>query len=82
MAGTKVIHVDWEPRSAILAMQQLKPLEELAYRRILDLIYIHGNELIDDDAELGRMTKTGKKWPASSCAPRVPHPYRAGARSW
>lgn len=64
MAGIKVVHVDWEPRAAFLDMEQLKPLEELAYRRILDLIYIHGNRLIDDDAELARMTKTGTKWPA------------------
>ncbi len=64
MAGTKVIHVDWEPRKVILDVEQLKALEELAYRRILDLIYVHGNRLIDDDAELERMTKTGRKWPA------------------
>jgi len=62
MAGTKVIHVDWEPRKVILDVEQLKALEELAYRRILDLIYVHGNRLIDDDAELERMTKTGRKW--------------------
>ena len=43
------IHVDWEPRAALVAMEQLRPMEELAYRRILDLIYVHGNRLIDDD---------------------------------
>ena len=30
MTGTKVIHVDWEPRKVILDVEQLKPLEELA----------------------------------------------------
>lgn len=63
MGGFKVIHVDWEPRAAILAMEQMKPLEELAYRRILDLIYIYGNKLLDDDKELARMTKTFNRWP-------------------
>lgn len=50
------------PKDALDGMQALKPLEELAYRRIIDLIYVTDNNLDDDDERMGWMTKTGKKW--------------------
>jgi uncharacterized protein YdaU (DUF1376 family) len=43
--------------------QALGPFEELAYRRICDLIYASGNDLRDDDRTLAWMTKTGTRWP-------------------
>ncbi len=43
--------------------QSLTPMEELAYRRICDLIYDSGDRLRDDDKRLAWLTKTGKKWP-------------------
>lgn len=43
-------------------VMQLDPWEELAYRRILDLIYASGNRLVDDDKKLAWMTKTGHRW--------------------
>jgi uncharacterized protein YdaU (DUF1376 family) len=43
--------------------QSLSVMEELAYRRICDLIYVTGNRLEDDDHRLGWMTKMGRSWP-------------------
>lgn len=40
----------------------LPPMEELAYRRICDLIYATGDDLADDD-NLPTATKTGDAWP-------------------
>jgi uncharacterized protein YdaU (DUF1376 family) len=42
----------------------LKPMEELAYRRICDLIYASNDEVEDDDEVLAVATKTGAEWPA------------------
>lgn len=44
-------------------MAALSPLEELAYRRILDFIFVTGDQLRDDDRALAWMTKTGRGWP-------------------
>jgi len=60
--GFEITHVVWETQLAIKKMDQLSPLAELALRRICDLIYIHKNQLLNDDATLARMTKTGRKW--------------------
>ena len=60
---TKAIFIDWCPKDALDGMMQLDVWEELAYRRILDFIYVTGNNLKDDDRKLGWMTKTGKRWP-------------------
>ena len=60
---TKAIFIDWCPKDALDGMVQLDVWEELAYRRVLDFIYVTGNNLKDDDRKLGWMTKTGKRWP-------------------
>lgn len=44
--------------------QMLDPWEELAYRRICDMIYVTNDRLIDDDRKLAWATKTGRRWPA------------------
>ena len=62
MAKKKPISIDWCPKDALDGMQQLGPWEELAYRRILDLIYVTDDQLYDDK-RLGWMTKTGNRWP-------------------
>jgi uncharacterized protein YdaU (DUF1376 family) len=46
----------------------LDPWEELAYRRIVDLIYATGNRLIDDDRKLAWQTKVGSRWRAIKAA--------------
>lgn len=50
------------PKDALDGMQTLSPWEELAYRRILDLIYVTDNNLHNDDTRLAWMTKTGREW--------------------
>ncbi|MEW5728288.1 MAG: DUF1376 domain-containing protein, partial [Pseudomonadota bacterium] len=59
----KPIWIKWCPKDALDGMMTLGPWEELAYRRILDLIYSTGDNLPDDDKKLGWMTKTGSRWP-------------------
>jgi len=59
----KPIWIKWWPKDALDATMTLAPVEELAYRRILDLIYSTGDNLPDDDKRLAWMTKTGSKWP-------------------
>jgi uncharacterized protein YdaU (DUF1376 family) len=44
--------------------QTLNPWEELAYRRICDMIYTTNDRLPDDDRMLAWATKTGRRWPA------------------
>jgi hypothetical protein len=61
---TKPVWIKWCPKDALDGMNTLGPWEELAYRRILDLIYSTGDNLPDDDRKLGWMTKTGSRWPA------------------
>lgn len=61
-ANTKAIYITWRPKDALDGMAQLKPWEELAYRRILDFIYVTGNRLVDDDESLSWLTKTGNRW--------------------
>ncbi len=63
MASAKPIRFQYEPETTIREVEQMRAVEELAYRRILDLIILYRNRLIDDDTELGRMTKTGDAWP-------------------
>lgn len=60
--------VAWWPKDALDGMQALSPLEELAYRRILDLIFVTGDDLRDDDRALAWMTKTGRAWPRIKAA--------------
>jgi uncharacterized protein YdaU (DUF1376 family) len=58
----KPYYVDWDPGEALKGTEILEPLEELAYRRIIDLIYATNDALPDDEKRLARMTKTGKSW--------------------
>lgn len=61
---SKPIFIDWCPKDVLDGVQMLEPMEELAYRRILDLIYVTGDNLPDDGKRMAWMTKTGRKWPA------------------
>jgi hypothetical protein len=54
--------VRWYPKDALDGMAMLAPREELAYRRVLDLIVTHNDRLTDDDRALAWMTKTGRDW--------------------
>ncbi len=58
------IRIDWYPSDALGGMTFLTVLEELAYRRIIDLIYVSGGELPDDDGVLAEATRTFREWPA------------------
>lgn len=60
----KPVWIRWFPKDALDGMAQLAPMEELAYRRILDLIITTGDGLRDDDRALAWMTKAGRQWPA------------------
>jgi uncharacterized protein YdaU (DUF1376 family) len=59
---SRPLFIDWCAEDALKGTEILEPLEELAYRRIIDLIYATNDELLDDEKRLSRMTKTGKKW--------------------
>jgi uncharacterized protein YdaU (DUF1376 family) len=63
MSREKPFWVKWSPKDALDGMMTLGPWEELAYRRLLDLIYATGDNLPDDDRKLAWMTKTGRRWP-------------------
>lgn len=63
MARATPIRFQYEPETTFRETEQMRAIEELAYRRVLDLIVMCGNKVIDDDAEMGRMTKTGDMWP-------------------
>lgn len=58
------VWIRWFPKDAMDGMAQLAPMEELAYRRILDLIITTGDALRDDDRALAWMTKAGRQWRA------------------
>jgi uncharacterized protein YdaU (DUF1376 family) len=58
------IRIDWYPSDALGGMTFLTVPEELAYRRIIDLLYVSGGELPDDDAILAEATRTFADWPA------------------
>lgn len=60
---TKPLFISWCPKDALDGMQALDPWEELAYRRTLDLLYLHDGKLPDDDDRMGWLTKVGvKRW--------------------
>lgn len=61
---SKPFYIDWNAKDALDGMNQLSDLEELAYRRIIDMIYVTDDKLLDDDDVLAWSTKTGKKWKA------------------
>ncbi len=56
------IRVDWFPVNALAGMKFLTPMEELAYRRIIDLLYTEGGALPDDDETMAEQTRTFKEW--------------------
>lgn len=60
----KVLFVEWCAADALDGTLQMDPMTELAYRRILDMIYSTNDNLIDDDSVLQYSTKAGAKWKA------------------
>lgn len=60
----KVLFVEWCAADALGGTQNMEPLTELAYRRIIDMIYSSNDNLLDDDKVLQYSTKTGTKWKA------------------
>lgn len=64
----KALFVDWCPKDVLDGTQTLSPWEELAYRRLLDLVVVTGDALPDDDRRLAWLTKTGRRWPTIKAA--------------
>jgi uncharacterized protein YdaU (DUF1376 family) len=62
MKDPQIISIPWMPKNALDGMLVLDAMEELAYRRICDLIYVTEDNLPDDDKKLAWMTKTGRQW--------------------
>src|SRR3954452_20721548 len=60
----KILVIEWCAKDALDGTSQMAPLTELAYRRILDMIYSTNDQLLDDDSVLQYSTKTGSKWKA------------------
>lgn len=60
---SKPIWVRWYPKDALDGMTMLSPLEELAYRRLLDQMFVTGDQVPDDDRALAWSTKLGRGWP-------------------
>lgn len=60
--GNKPLHIQWCAKDALDGMLLLSEDEELAYRRLLDLIYATDDNLPNDDRELARLTRMGRKW--------------------
>lgn len=56
------LYVDWCPKDVIDGCMLLDALEELAYRRVIDFIYLTNDCLPDDDRKLAAMTKAGNRW--------------------
>lgn len=59
----KPFYVNWNARDALDGMMNLSETEELAYRRLLDMIYASNDELEDNDESLKWSTKAGSRWP-------------------
>jgi uncharacterized protein YdaU (DUF1376 family) len=66
--GEAGLYVDYCAKDFLDGTQMLDPWEELAYRRICDMIYVTNDRLIDDDRKLAWATKTGRRWPAIKAA--------------
>jgi uncharacterized protein YdaU (DUF1376 family) len=60
---TKPRYIDWCAKNALDGVMNLSPIEELAYRRIMDMIYATDDDLEDNDEVLKWSTKAGSKWP-------------------
>lgn len=54
--------IKWWAKDALDDMSMLSPIEELAYRRILDLIVTHNDALPDDGKTVAWVTKAGRSW--------------------
>lgn len=58
----KVLFVEWCAKDVLDGTQNMDALTELAYRRIIDMIYSTNDKLLDNDKVLQYSTKTGRKW--------------------
>jgi uncharacterized protein YdaU (DUF1376 family) len=56
------LFVQYCAKDFIDGTNNLGPWEELAYRRIVDLIYTSNDKLADDDKKLAWQTKAGSRW--------------------
>ncbi len=61
--GDPGLFVDYCAKDFFEGTEVLGPWEELAYRRICDMIYKTNNRLRDDDRMLAWATKVGHRWP-------------------
>ena len=57
----KIIFVEWCAKDILDGTQNMDAITELAYRRVIDLIYSTNDNLLDNDS-LQYATKTGSKW--------------------
>lgn len=63
-----VLFVHYCAKDFLDGANELSPWEELAYRRICDLIYATNDRLADDDKKLAWQTKCGRRWRAIKAA--------------
>ena len=61
-ASTKALFIDYCPKDMLDDCNALDAIEELAYRRLIDLVVTTGDDIPDDDKRLAWMTKTGRRW--------------------
>lgn len=57
------LFVDYCAKDFLDATLHMDPWEELAYRRVVDMIYATNDSVLDDDKKLAWSTKTGSRWP-------------------
>lgn len=58
------VWVQWYPSNSLSGCLPLTGVEELAYRRILDMIFVSDDHLRDDDRTMPNATKAGRQWRA------------------
>lgn len=63
MKAPKAIFVSYCPKDIYEGTELMPALDELAYRRLIDLIYMTGDRVPDDGEALARSTKTAERWP-------------------
>lgn len=56
------LFVEYCAKDFLDGTQQLDVWEEIAYRRVVDMIYATNDALADDDRKLAWMTKVGSRW--------------------
>jgi len=61
---SKPLFVEWCAKDVLDGTAQMDALTELAYRRVIDMIYSSNDTLRDNDEVMQYATKTGKKWKA------------------